>query len=104
MVPLPAITEIDGRRYLSMTGGHCAQLTATAQGRLVCDIYEDRPEACRAFRAGSFECLKSRQHRGAEAGALIAFARAGTQPAPPDVGAAPVLVPQLVEEPLTPSP
>lgn len=106
-VPLPALTEIDGRRYLTMTCGHCAQLTATPDARLVCGIYEDRPEACRAFRAGSFECLKARQHRGAEAAALMAFATAETQPAPP-LGAAPVVAIQAggvaPEGPVSPSP
>ncbi|WP_343116988.1 YkgJ family cysteine cluster protein [Ostreiculturibacter nitratireducens] len=63
-IPLDATSEIDGRRFLRMCGGHCAQLTRTPDARLVCGIYEVRPEACRAFRAGSFECLKARQHRG----------------------------------------
>jgi len=61
----PALTnEIEGRRYMKMCGGHCAELVATPDARLVCGIYDARPEACRAFRAGSFECLKARQYRG----------------------------------------
>jgi len=87
MVPLPAITDIDGRRYLTMSCGHCAQLTATGDGRLVCGIYEVRPEACRAFRAGSFECLKSRQHRGAMAAALREGGRRGAPAATPGAAA-----------------
>ena len=81
---------IDGRRYMTMACGHCAQLTVTAEGATLCAIYEDRPEACRAFRAGSFECLKARQHRGALAEALRAFAMAEPKPAPPLEGTAPV--------------
>lgn len=92
-VPASATTEIGGRRYMAMTCGRCAQLTVTPEGRTLCAIYEDRPEACRAFRAGSFECLKARQHRGAEAEALRAFAMAGTELPPPPPGTAPVLLP-----------
>lgn len=62
-IPAEAQQEIEGRSYMRMCGGHCAQLTPTPDARLVCAIYADRPEACRAFRAGSFECLKARQHR-----------------------------------------
>jgi Fe-S-cluster containining protein len=34
------------------------------EGKAVCAVYEDRPEACRAFRAGSFECGKARRANG----------------------------------------
>ncbi|NKX46130.1 YkgJ family cysteine cluster protein [Roseicyclus persicicus] len=107
-IPASATTEIEGRRYMSMACGHCAQLTVTAEGATLCAIYEDRPTACRAFRAGSFECLKARQHRGHEAEALRAFAMAQTQPAPPPPGTAPVMVPGAgmapPEAPVIPSP
>jgi uncharacterized protein len=107
-IPASATTEIEGRRYMSMACGHCSQLTVTAEGRTLCAIYEDRPEACRAFRAGSFECLKARQHRGQMADALRAFAVAETEPAPPLAGLAPVVLPgagmTLPEEPVSPSP
>jgi Fe-S-cluster containining protein len=69
-IPEAVTTEIDGRRYMKMCGGHCVQLAATGDAQLVCGIYDIRPEACRAFRAGSFECLKARQHRGALAEAM----------------------------------
>ncbi|MEC3862544.1 YkgJ family cysteine cluster protein [Mesobacterium sp. TK19101] len=62
-IPDSATTSVDGKRYMSMCGGHCTQLTRTAGAELVCAIYNRRPEACRAFRAGSFECRKARQHR-----------------------------------------
>jgi Fe-S-cluster containining protein len=69
-IPEAATTEIDGRRYMKMACGHCAQLTVTEAGATLCAIYENRPEACRAFRAGSFECLQARRHRGPQAEAL----------------------------------
>jgi len=73
-IPESVTTEVDGRRYMTMACGHCAQLTITSEGQTLCAIYENRPEACRAFRAGSFECLKSRQHRGPDAERLRALA------------------------------
>lgn len=75
-VPESITTRIEGWRYMTMSCGHCAQLTITPEGQTLCAIYENRPEACRAFRAGSFECLKSRQHRGAVAEGLRALAMA----------------------------
>ncbi|MBF9060703.1 zinc/iron-chelating domain-containing protein [Rhodobacterales bacterium HKCCSP123] len=92
-IPDHATSEIEGRRYMKMACGHCAQLTVTAAGATLCAIYEDRPEACRAFRTGSFECLKARRHRGPQAEALRALAMAGTEPAPPAGGTAPVDLP-----------
>lgn len=70
--PIPeSVTQtIDDKRYMRMSDGHCAQLCRTPDRRLVCGIYEVRPEACRAFRAGSFECLMARKHRGPQAEAM----------------------------------
>ena len=107
IIPENATTEIDGRRYMKMACGHCAQLTITPEGRTLCAIYEDRPEACRAFRAGSFECLKARQHRGALAEGLRALAMAvpplrGPAPAPEIPAAA--MIPPPVEDGISPSP
>ncbi|WP_439140383.1 YkgJ family cysteine cluster protein [Roseicyclus sp.] len=92
-IPETATTEIGGRRFMTMSCGHCAQLGATADGRLICAIYEERPEACRAFRAGSFECNKARQHRGIEAEALRAFALAQKPSAPPHAAVVPISLP-----------
>ncbi|MCU4653553.1 YkgJ family cysteine cluster protein [Roseibacterium sp. SDUM158016] len=92
-IPETATTEIEGGRYMAMTCGHCAQLTATPEGRLMCGIYEERPEACRAFRAGSFECLRARAHRGPLAEALRAFAVADAPSGSPE---GPVPVPPVV--------
>ena len=55
---------------MAMKDGHCAQLTRTEDNRLICAIYDVRPEACRAFRAGSFECGRARAHRLAQAEAI----------------------------------
>ncbi|WP_284283209.1 YkgJ family cysteine cluster protein [Roseicyclus marinus] len=108
-IPDSATNEIDGRRYMKMSCGHCAQLTITPEGQTLCAIYEDRPEACRAFRAGSFECLKARQHRGAEAEGLRAFAMARKGTAlPPEETAPPMITGQGLAlpsaDPLSPSP
>ncbi|TMV68113.1 YkgJ family cysteine cluster protein [Thioclava sp. BHET1] len=69
-IPDHAIHEVEGKRYMRMSEGHCAQLTLSDAGKLVCAIYDHRPTACRAFRSGSFECSMARRHRGAEAAAL----------------------------------
>ncbi|BDW85319.1 YkgJ family cysteine cluster protein [Roseicyclus marinus] len=108
-IPETATHEIEGRRYMKMACGHCAQLTIAPDGQTLCAIYADRPEACRAFRAGSFECLKARQHRGAEALALRAFAMAQKETAPPPVETAPpMMLGQGADQPpadtLNPSP
>lgn len=107
-IPEAATAEIEGRRYMKMACGHCAQLTVTDTGATLCAIYADRPEACRAFRAGSFECLKARQHRGAQAEALRALAMAGPEPAPPAGGTAPMEIAAAAvpppEDGISPSP
>jgi Fe-S-cluster containining protein len=107
-IPKAATAEIEGRRYMKMVCGHCAQLTVTETGATLCAVYEDRPEACRAFRAGSFECLQARRRRGPEAEALRALAMVETQPAPPHEGTAPVIVTGAISLPpegeVSPSP
>ncbi|PWK62425.1 putative zinc- or iron-chelating protein [Roseicyclus mahoneyensis] len=105
-IPEAATAQIDGRRYMRMACGHCAQLTMTGQGQTLCAIYDARPEACRAFRAGSFECLKARQHRGPQAEALRALAL--TLPdvpvAPPVMVPVAALVAPPPDEAVSPSP
>ena len=49
--------------YVRFECGHCIHLVL-GEGKAVCAVYEDRPEACRAFRAGSFECLGARRANG----------------------------------------
>lgn len=82
-IPEALTNQIDGRRYMKMQDGHCAQLMLADGARLVCGIYANRPEACRAFRAGSFECLRARQHRGAQAEALKAQSNGPEASLPP---------------------
>jgi len=53
----------DGRTYVKFDCGHCVHLDLS-NGKAVCQVYEARPEACRAFRAGSFECIKARRANG----------------------------------------
>ena len=72
---LPAeslFTENDAT-YVRFDCGHCAHLQLGA-GKAVCGVYEDRPEACRAFRAGSFECIKARRANGILGEAFLARA------------------------------
>ena len=57
---------IDGERsFVDFSCGHCVhlQLDLTA-GQAICAVYDNRPEACRAFRAGSFECGKAIRANG----------------------------------------
>jgi len=69
-LPEAALHRVDGQVYMAMRNGHCAQLVALPGGALACGVYAARPTACRAFRAGSFECGRARHHRMAEADAL----------------------------------
>jgi hypothetical protein len=63
--PLPphALFEDGGRTFVDFSCGRCTHLRLEA-GRAICGVYENRPEACRAFRAGSFECLKAIRANG----------------------------------------
>ena len=57
---------IDGERsFVDFSCGYCVhlQLDLTA-GQAICTVYDNRPEACRAFRAGSFECGKAIRANG----------------------------------------
>ncbi len=63
-LPPEAVFEEDGRRYVRFEGGHCVLLRQAEDGGLVCSVYDQRPEACRAFRSGSFECGKARRANG----------------------------------------
>ena len=60
--PESLVTE-DGRTYVRFDCGHCVHLDLSG-GKAACKVYEDRPEACRAFRAGSFECAKAIRANG----------------------------------------
>jgi hypothetical protein len=62
-LPPESLFEAEGRTYVDYSCGHCVHLQL-GEGKAVCAVYEDRPEACRAFRAGSFECGKARRANG----------------------------------------
>ncbi|MEE2525964.1 YkgJ family cysteine cluster protein [Hyphobacterium sp. HN65] len=53
----------DGRTFVDFSCGHCTHLKLET-GQAICGVYDQRPEACRAFRAGSFECLKAIRANG----------------------------------------
>ena len=63
--PLPpdSLVEDAGRRFVDFSCGHCTHLRLDS-GQALCAVYEARPEACRAFRAGSFECLRAIRANG----------------------------------------
>lgn len=48
--------ERDGRRFMRFAGGRCTALLRR-DDRLVCTIYEMRPDACRWLARDSGECL-----------------------------------------------
>lgn len=62
-LPPESLFTEGARTYVKFDCGHCVHLDLTG-GKAVCGVYEDRPEACRAFRAGSFECQKARRANG----------------------------------------
>jgi Fe-S-cluster containining protein len=62
-LPPESLFTESGCTYVKFEGGHCVHLDLS-NGKAACQAYEDRPEACRAFRAGSFECVKARRANG----------------------------------------
>jgi hypothetical protein len=62
-LPTASLIVEGGQTYVKFDCGHCVHLQLGG-GKAVCGVYEDRPEACRAFRAGSFECVKARRANG----------------------------------------
>jgi len=51
------------RAFPVSPAGACVYLD-TSRGLTVCRIYEDRAEVCRAFQAGSWQCLEFRRDHG----------------------------------------
>jgi Fe-S-cluster containining protein len=52
-------------RSMKMVGGRCVAFRDDAgDGRPGCSIYGCRPEICRAFSAGTPDCLAARRRRG----------------------------------------
>ena len=72
-LPPESLFAENGTTYVKFDCGHCVHLQL-AEGKAVCAVYEDRPEACRAFRAGSFECVKARRANGIMGEKLLAGA------------------------------
>ena len=62
-LPPDSLIHEGGETYVSFACGHCIHLDLS-NGKAACGVYEDRPEACRAFRAGSFECAKAIRANG----------------------------------------
>ena len=62
-LPEESLIRENGETYVSFACGHCVHLDLS-NGKAACQVYEDRPEACRAFRAGSFECMKAIRANG----------------------------------------
>lgn len=62
-LPVESLFAEGGQTYVKFACGRCVHLQL-GEGKAVCGVYEDRPEACRAFRAGSFECGKARRANG----------------------------------------
>jgi uncharacterized protein len=62
-LPAESLFSEGGQTFVKFDCGHCVHLQL-AGGKAVCGVYEDRPEACRAFRAGSFECVRARRANG----------------------------------------
>jgi Fe-S-cluster containining protein len=52
------LVRFDGNRaYMRMIDGHCAALRIEKKSRrLVCSVYESRPEVCRELARGSSAC------------------------------------------------
>jgi hypothetical protein len=68
-LPEASLFEHEGRTYVDYGCGHCVYLQLGG-GKAICAVYEERPEACRAFRAGSFECMKARRANGTLGGKM----------------------------------
>ena len=52
-------------RSMKMVDGRCVAFRdRLADGGCGCSIYETRPDICRAFQAGSPDCLAARRRRG----------------------------------------
>lgn len=63
-LPADSLIEAeDGRTFVDFSCGHCTHLELDT-GQALCGVYNQRPEACRAFRAGSFECQRAIRANG----------------------------------------
>lgn len=59
---------IGNRAYMKVAGGHCAALVVTSDAlgaHFHCQVYERRPEVCRALERGSPACEAERELKSA---------------------------------------
>ncbi|HEX5660997.1 MAG TPA: YkgJ family cysteine cluster protein [Polyangiales bacterium] len=59
-------TFVGNRCYMRMEHGHCAALEVSP-GRYACQVYELRPETCRALERGSPQCDAERHGKASRA-------------------------------------
>ncbi len=62
-LPAETLFQEGEHTFVDFSCGHCAHLDLST-GQALCQVYDERPEACRAFRAGSFECGKAIRANG----------------------------------------
>lgn len=69
---------LENRCFMRMEHGHCAALRIEPEGRLVCTVYEQRPDVCRELARGGPACAaeRARKHERARA-ALLPVLTAG---------------------------
>lgn len=71
-----ALTELRPEgRFMRYTGGACVALRVDASHRVLCSIYEERPDVCRALVRGSGQCRGDFDAKGAAAASFIAASR-----------------------------
>lgn len=71
-----ALTEVRAEgRFMRYTNGGCVALRVDASERLLCSIYEERPDVCRALVRGSGQCRGDFETKGGKASELIAASR-----------------------------
>ncbi|CAB4136122.1 Putative zinc- or iron-chelating domain containing protein [uncultured Caudovirales phage] len=58
---IPANLIRDDYPLLKTCNNRCAALSGVVGESVSCTIYENRPQACRQFKAGSLLCLEARQ-------------------------------------------
>ena len=63
----PLTVFVGNRCYMRMDDGHCAALARDALGQYACQIYERRPEVCRALERGSSACEAERERKQEQA-------------------------------------
>jgi len=63
-VNIPPELVRDDLPLLRCTGARCNALSGTVGQNVGCTIYEARPAACRAFKAGSALCIEARAALG----------------------------------------